>query len=301
MAEPWFQRELLTLPDGRTLELYLSGATDGTVLVIHDGSPSAGIPFRHSAELARDRGLRLVSSSRAGYAASSRNPGRDVAAVVPDVVAVLDHLGTERCYTMGWSGGGPHALATAALLGDRVIAASVMGGVAPYAAEGLDWMDGMGAENVEEFGAALAGPAQLQSFLERAGSWLANVTADEVAGAFGDLVSEVDRASITGEYAEWLASMFRASISTGIWGWFDDDAAFVRPWGFEIGSITRPVAIWQGAQDRMVPFAHGQWLASHVGGARAHLLPEHGHLSLEVALMGGILDDLMASGREAGL
>jgi pimeloyl-ACP methyl ester carboxylesterase len=301
MPEPWFQREMLTLPDGRTLEMYLSGATDGIAVVFHNGSPSAGVPFRHSAELAGDRGLRLVSCSRAGYAGSSRNPGRDVAAVVPDVVAALDHLGAERCYTMGWSGGGPHALATAAVLGDRVAAVSVIGGVAPYGAEGLDWMDGMGAENLEEFGAALAGPAELQSFLELSGSWVANVTAEGVAAAFGDLVSEVDRASMTGEYAEWLASMSRAAVSTGIWGWFDDDIAFVKPWGFEIGSITRPVAIWQGAQDRMVPLAHGEWLASHVGSARAHLLPEHGHLSLEVAMMGEILDDMIASGRAAGL
>jgi pimeloyl-ACP methyl ester carboxylesterase len=135
----------------------------------------------------------------------------------------------------------------------------------------------------------------LQQFLEHEGSWVANVTADRVAVAFGDLVSDVDRRAITGDFAEWLAVGFRESVSNGIWGWFDDDLAFVKPWGFELRAISRPVDIWQGGQDRMVPFAHGQWLSQHVVSATAYLLPEHGHLSLAVASFGRILDGLTAS------
>jgi pimeloyl-ACP methyl ester carboxylesterase len=154
-------------------------------------------------------------------------------------------------------------------------------------------MAGMGAENVAEFGATMAGPQDLQEFLEHEGSWVGTVTADDITASFGDLISDVDKAALTGEYAEWLAKGFRASVSSGIWGWFDDDLAFAKPWGFELDAISRPVAIWQGAQDRMVPFAHGQWLAAHVPGARPHLYAEHGHLSLAVASFGTILDDLI--------
>jgi pimeloyl-ACP methyl ester carboxylesterase len=285
----------LALSDGRSLEVFVGGAEDGIPLVFHYGTPSSGRPYEPFLDLAAERELRLVTYSRAGYSSSTRNPGRSVGDIAGDVTAILDHLGAPRCYTMGWSGGGPHALACAALLPDRVIATSCAAGVAPYPAEGLDWMAGMGAENHAEFGAALADPDLLQRFLEHEGSWVATVTADRVAVDFGDLVSDVDRSAITGDFAEWLAVGFRESVSNGIWGWFDDDLAFVKPWGFELGAVSRPVDIWQGGQDRMVPFAHGQWLAQHVGSATAYLLPEHGHLSLAVASMGRILDQLTAT------
>jgi len=185
-----------------------------------------------------------------------------------------------------------HALACAALMPERVISASTLGGVAPYPADGLDWMAGMATENVVEFGAAVAGPPELQTFLEGEAPRVASVTPDEVAASLRGLVSDVDRAAITGEYADWLADVFRASVRHGIWGWFDDDLAFTKPWGFEPSSIRCPVAIWQGGEDRMVPLAHGEWLAAHIPGARAHLYPEHGHLSL-VASIGAVLDDLI--------
>jgi pimeloyl-ACP methyl ester carboxylesterase len=285
----------LPLADGRTLEIYVTGPGDGIPLIHHNGSPSSGRPHTPFVDLAADRGLRLVTYSRAGYSRSTRSPGRSVADVADDVAAVLDHLDSARGYTMGWSGGGPHALACAALLPERVISAASIAGVAPYPAEGLDWMAGMGAENQAEFGAALEGPEQLQRFLEHEGSWVAVVTADQVGAGLGDLVSDVDRRALTGDFAEWQAASFRDSVSNGIWGWFDDDIAFLKPWGFDPAAIRRPVTIWQGAQDRMVPFAHGQWLARHVGAATAQLLPEHGHLSLAVASMGRILDDLIAT------
>jgi pimeloyl-ACP methyl ester carboxylesterase len=295
-TESWFERELLTLADGRALEVYRSGAPEGTPIVFHEGSPSAGTPFRPFADLAADRGVPLLTFSRPGYAASSRNPGRNIAAVASDVTAILDHIGADRCYTMGWSGGGPHALATAALLPDRVIAAASIAGVAPYPSDGLDWTAGMGAENVQEFGAAIAGPVELEAFLEAEGAWMAHVTAEQLVAGLGDLVSAVDATSVTGAYGDWLAAEFRAAVSAGIWGWFDDDMAFVHPWGFEISSISRPVAIWQGVEDRMVPFTHAEWLASHVGSARPHLLQDHGHLSLAVGAIDEIIDDLLASG-----
>jgi pimeloyl-ACP methyl ester carboxylesterase len=284
----------LPLRDGRTLEFFVGGPADGIPVVYHNGSPSSGRPYGPFLDLAEERGLRLVTYSRAGYSSSTRKADRSVANVVDDVVAMLDRLDASHCYTMGWSGGGPHALACAALLPERVIAAASVAGVAPYPADGLDWMREMGAENQVEFGAALQGPAELQAFLEQAGSWVASVTADSVAAGFGDLVSDVDVSSITGDFAEWLALGLRESVSHGIWGWFDDDLAFLKPWGFDIAGIARPVAIWQGGQDRMVPFAHGQWLAAHVGSATPHLLPDEGHLSLAVASMGSILDELSA-------
>jgi pimeloyl-ACP methyl ester carboxylesterase len=106
------------------------------------------------------------------------------------------------------------------------------------------------------------------------------VTGADVAAALGDLVTDVDKRALTGDFAEHLAENFRLSVSTGIAGWRDDDLAFVADWGFPLDRFDVPVAIWQGEQDRMVPFDHGRWLAAHVAGASVHLEPAEGHLSL---------------------
>jgi pimeloyl-ACP methyl ester carboxylesterase len=174
-----------------------------------------------------------------------------------------------------------------------VIGAATVGSLAPYDAEGLDWKAGMGDENIAAFGAALAGDASLRTLLEGVGPSFAAVTGQEVAASLGGLVSDVDRAAISGEAAAWLAAVFRESVRNGIWGWHDDELALVIPWGFDVGGIDVPVAIWQGALDRMTPFAHGEWLASHIPGAHPHLLRGHGHLSLGVGSFGLILDDLL--------
>jgi pimeloyl-ACP methyl ester carboxylesterase len=287
------ERRLVEATDGRTLEVQIAGPEQGTVLLFHHGTPGAGVPSADMVAAVTERNLRYVSASRPGYAASTPRPGRSVADVADDAVAVLDHLGANRCYTMGWSGGGPHAMACAALLPDRVIAAATIGSVAPYGLPGLDFLAGMGRENIEEFGAALAGSPELTRALESQLPEFSRVTGDQIADALGDLLPPVDRAALTGDLADALAADTRHSLEQGIAGWHDDDLAFTRPWGFELPSIGVPLSIWQGGQDRMVPFAHGAWLAQQVPGVRAHLLPEHGHLSLAVSSIGTILDELI--------
>jgi pimeloyl-ACP methyl ester carboxylesterase len=273
--------------------VYVAGPEGAVPLLFHNGTPSSGQLYAPFVEAASKRGLRMVSFSRAGYGDSTRNPGRRVADVVPDVTAVLDEFGADRFYTLGWSGGGPHALACAALLPARLIGAATVGGLAPYDAQGLDWMAGMGAENLAVFGAALEGEAALRPFLEGVAPSFATATGEDVAARLGNLVSDVDRAAISGEAAAWLADVFREAVRTGIGGWHDDELAFVKPWGLDLGEIRVPVAVWQGSQDRMTPPAQGRWLASHIPGAWPHLLADHGHLSLGVNSFGSILDDLL--------
>ena len=218
-----------------------------------------------------------------------------MANAVDDVVAVLDALGADRFLTLGWSGGGPHALACAALLPDRCAAAATLAGVAPREAAGLDWSNGMADENLAEFGAAETSPEALTAFLERMAADLGAVTGPELADALGGLVPEVDRTALRGDLADALAESFRRAVSAGIAGWRDDDLAFVRPWGFDLAAIRVPVAVWQGSGDRMVPFGHGQWLAAHVPGAGARFEPGEGHLSL-LPELARILVDLRALG-----
>jgi pimeloyl-ACP methyl ester carboxylesterase len=288
--------ERLRLADGRSLDLWYDdtpGAEALTPFIFHPGTPGSGLPFDDFAQAIRARGLRGVSWSRPGYGSSTRRAGRIVADVVEDAVAVLDHLGADRAYVGGHSGGGPHAIACAALLPDRVLATAVIAGVAPWKSDGLDFLDGMGVENHEEFGAALDGEAALATYLEPQRQVVLTMTGEEVAAMFGDLVDEVDRASLTGEHAAFVATLMAEGLRESSAGWIDDDIAFTRPWGFDLGSIGGRVHVWQGGHDRMVPFAHGQWLAAHLGNPCVHLHPEHGHMTLAVGAFPQILDSLI--------
>jgi pimeloyl-ACP methyl ester carboxylesterase len=281
------------LTDGRVIEVLSDGPEDGMPLVFQNGTPTAAMLFPPLVEIAAARGLRTVTYSRPGYAGSTPRPGRSVADAAADVTALLDAIGADRFVTIGWSGGGPHALACAALLADRCAAAVSLSGVAPYPAAGLDWLAGMGPENVEEFTLTLQGESALTPWLEEAAKQLATVQGSDVAAALGGLVSDIDKASLTGDYAEFVAATFRRAVSAGVAGWRDDDLAFAKPWGFELDAIERPVAVWQGGEDRMVPMAHGEWLAEHIPGAHKHLYPDEGHLSLGVSALHRVVDNLV--------
>jgi pimeloyl-ACP methyl ester carboxylesterase len=196
-------------------------------------------------EAGASRGVRHIVYSRSGYRRSERARGRSVADCAEDTVAVADQLGIDRFYIVGWSGGGPHALATASLLAERVIAAATLASPALRRAEELDWLMGMDADTIEEFGAADTGEKQPRADLDRHAPELARATGPELHAALGDLLSGVDGRVLTGEFAEHLATCTRAALKHGIWRWFDDDLEFVRDWGFDLGAISVAVAIWQ--------------------------------------------------------
>lgn len=284
-----------TLSDGRSLDLRLSGEEGAPALVYHHGTPSSGLLSQSVEQAALARGLRVVSWSRPGYSDSTRQPGRTIASVVVDAVEVLDALGIDIAVTTGWSGGGPHTIACGALRPDRFRAVGVIAGVAPYAESqgSLAWLDGMGQENLDEFGATLLGESPLRTLLEVGLPTYQVIQADEIVDAMATLLPDVDRGYCTDEFGDYLATSFREAVSVGVDGWLDDDLAFAAPWGFDLGAVSVPVSVWQGSDDLMVPFAHGRWLADTIPGARAHLLEGEGHLSVVVGRIGDILDELL--------
>jgi pimeloyl-ACP methyl ester carboxylesterase len=284
--------EQVQLPDGRRLDVRVSGPASGLPLVLHHGTPGAATPIRALERAAHARGLRLVTTSRPGYGCSTRQPGRSVVDVVTDTDALLAALGAERCLTMGWSGGGPHTLACGARLA-ATAGVLVVAGVAPWEADGLDWTAGMGADNVVEFSAAVQGEDQLRQHLSQQGELLRNIRAADIVASMQSLLPEVDRAALTGEFGEDMAAGFREAVRTGVDGWLDDDLAFARPWGFSLAEISVPTMIWQGSADLMVPFAHGQWLASRLPAASAHLEDGEGHLSIGLGKLDIMLDELV--------
>lgn len=277
-------------PDGRSLDV-LVALGDGLPVLYHSGTPGGAVPWPAAIAAARDAGMRLVTYSRPGYGTSSPQPGRTVADVASDSAAVLQALGIEGFLTFGWSGGGPHALACAAMLPDRCLGAATIAGAAPSTEPDLDFLAGMGDENIEEFGLAVKGREVLAPALAEMAAPFRRVTGEQIVDAMAGLLSGPDIAALKGPLADYIAAMARESVRVSAEGWVEDDLALCEPWGFDLDSITVPVAIWQGREDLMVPFAHGQWLAGHVPGARPHLIEGVGHISL-VASLPEILADL---------
>lgn len=239
--------------------------------------------------------MRLVTFSRPGYGASTRQPGRRVVDAVADVAAVLTHLGSPRCLVAGWSGGGPHALATGSRLPEQVAGILCIAGVAPYDAEGLNFLEGMGQQNIDEYGLALQGEQAIRPSLEVEAVGMRNTDAAGLIEAMATLLPDVDRAVLTAEFGEDLAANCAEGLRTGVDGWVDDDFAFIAPWGFSLAEIAVPTFVWQGSEDLLVPFAHGQWLAAHIPNATTRLQQAEGHLSIGVGALDRMFDDLLTT------
>jgi pimeloyl-ACP methyl ester carboxylesterase len=266
----------VALADGRSLEVHELGDPEGFPIVYHHGTPGSGTLYARWAT----PGVRLIAYDRAGYGGSARKHGRAVVDVVADITAVADALGLERFATWGLSGGGPHVLACAALCDERLVAAATLAGVGPWNAEGLDWLAGMGEGNLEEFDLVLAGEEALLPAIERERDNLLGVTPAQLREAMAAHLSPTDSAALTADLAEYLHANIAHAIANSGDGWIDDNLAFVKPWGFELSSIARPVLVLQGGDDLMVPRQHGEWLAANVPGCESRIEDAHGHLTL---------------------
>jgi pimeloyl-ACP methyl ester carboxylesterase len=285
----------IQLRDGRSLDTYVSGDEHAPVLIFHHGTPSARVPVRVIERSVHQHGLRFVTWSRPGYGDSTPQPGRQVVDVVSDVEQILDGLGVNRCMSVGWSGGGPHSLACGARLADRVTSVLVIAGVGPYGADGLDFLEGMGQGNLDEFGAVLDGEDTGRAFLDAARPGLMEATGPALAEEMSSILPDIDKRFLTGEVGDDLASNFREAVRAGVEGWLEDDLAFIAPWGFELSEIGVPVHLWQGSEDLMVPFAHGVWLAEQIPNVTAHLEQGEGHVSIGIGAIDRMLDEVLSS------
>ena len=254
----------LSAPGGRTLQVYDSGSPDPSALTVfwHHGTPNVGPP----PEPLLGRPVRWLSYDRPGYGGSSRLPGRDVAQVARDVAWITGHLQVGRFAVMGHSGGGPHALACAALLPGQVVAAVSVAGLAPYGAPGLAYFEGMYPGGRAELEAATRGEAALAEVL--------------VGGGFdAEMFTLQDRQALDTSW-QWLHSVVGPALDRGPGGMIDDDLAYVRPWGFDPGQIQAPVLLLHGEADRIVPVRHAPWLREALPRAELRISPDDGHISI---------------------
>jgi pimeloyl-ACP methyl ester carboxylesterase len=285
--DPAARETTVTAPDGRTLGVAEYGPPDGFPVFSLHGTPGCrygGPPVDHP-DLFEQRSVRVVGYDRPGYGRSTRMPQRTVADAAADVGLIADALGIERFAVSGGSGGGPHCLSVAALLGDRVTRAACVVGVAPYGEPGLDqreWLDGMTQGNVDEFLPSLEGEAALRPRVQVLAAEALAAAATDPARIIGPQyeLSDDDRATLADpRRLDRHARNIREALRTGVDGWLDDDLVMVRPWGFDVGDLSVPTMVWFGLDDRLVGRTHGEWLAAHVPGAYVVRM-SGGHTSL---------------------
>ncbi|HJV14417.1 MAG TPA: alpha/beta hydrolase [Propionibacteriaceae bacterium] len=259
----------LDATDGRVLHAYDLGSTsraDELAVMWHGGTPNTGAPPEPLFQAAHSLGIRWIGYDRPSYGGSSPHPGATVASAVDDAVRVADHLGIGRFAVLGHSGGGPRALACAALMPDRVLAAVSISSLAPQQADGLDFFGGMSEGSVRELRAAAQGRAELKYVL---------TTHDFDPESF----IAADYAALDGNWS-WFNRIVQAATVNGPDGMIEDNLGTMAPWGFDPAQITVPTLIMHGTGDRMVPSSHAEWLAAHCPTAELRLVPGEGHISV---------------------
>jgi pimeloyl-ACP methyl ester carboxylesterase len=286
--------ETRTIPvgGGRELCVEMAGEPDGTPILVQPGEPMSRRLYGGWIADAEEKGIRLIGIDRPGYGGSSAHPGYTVASHAQDVRAVAEALGYDRIGVWGISGGGPYALGCAALLPEVTVAAAAVASMAPYGVEGFDFFAGMGESNVEGFQLFFSDPEASRLDLREGAAEILAATPEQFAADLESLLSPADAEVLTGDLLRWLTETHQAAVSAGDQGWWDDGAAKLTSWGFDLGDILVPVKIWHGRQDRFVPVQHGQWLASSVPDAEADISDRDGHLTM-IGRVGEIHDWLL--------
>ncbi|MGE5827463.1 MAG: alpha/beta fold hydrolase [Micromonosporaceae bacterium] len=267
----------LTLAGGRRLRFEVYGAHSGPLVFLAHATPGSRVALGPDHSTLDRLGAQLVSYDRPGYGGSDRQPGRTVADAATDVAAIADALDVATFGVYGIGGGGPHALACAALLPDRVTRVAALGGPAPASAEGLDWLAGMSKSTVEEFTAARAGAEALATELAPALTRLREQPAAYLDALEVEL-PEPDRTVLAQPALRvQVAAGVVEALRGGPHGWIEDELALQHPWGFEPVSITAATMLWHGAQDVLAPVSHGDWLHREIPGSTFVRAAEQAH------------------------
>jgi pimeloyl-ACP methyl ester carboxylesterase len=237
---------------GRSLRFAEWGSPSGRPVFHLHGTPGCRLPTRRRIEqdlegILRSLDVRVIAYDRPGYGGSARHAGRAVADAAGDVLAIADALGFDGIAVEGISGGAPHALALAALAPDRVRRAACIAPMGPY----------------EQMGSALWSQNQDRAVQEYL-SWCVEGEA-RILVEFAREDAEQRAETTAGDPLD--ASVFEQTRN-GLFGWVDDELAFLRPWGFDLATIVTPMHLWYDPTETILPRQHAEWLAGRIKGAK---------------------------------
>jgi len=279
--------------DGRRLSVEVTGDLDGSPVFLLHGTPGSRLGPRPRSQLLHRLGIRLISFDRPGYGGSDRLPGRRVVDAAMDVAAIADFYGHDEFAVVGRSGGGPHALACAAFLANRVSRAAVLVSLAPREADGLDWFGGMTDSNVD----AYAGPAgRLDRVIARLTAIADSVRDDParlLAMLNGEMTDDDRRVVADAGIRLGLMRAYAEAVRESPYGWIDDVSAFRAEWGFDPAAVSVPVLLWHGERDVFSPASHSRWLGARIPDAMVVVQSDAAHFDA-LSVLPDILQWLIA-------
>lgn len=285
----------MRMPDGRRLGYAEYGDPDGKAVMSFHGGPSCRLDVRFASHFCREEGIRLIAVDRPGIGLSDHQPGRKLLDWPEDVANLAASLGIARFAVLGWSAGGPYALACAHRIPHLLTQVGTIGSMAP--------IDGR-PETVRECGLLLDrilfplvrrspwAAAQLLRGAKRIPPWLLKWN------LIHEVVSPADRALIASFDAAEVFDFFYEALRPGPWGTVQDYCVLGGPWGFSLDTITTEIHLWQGDEDRIIPLCQARWIADRLPDAHLHIVPGQGHFLLRPclsAVFSVLMEDRVAS------
>ena len=273
----------LELDGGRTIGYATWGDPEGTPVFFAHGTPGsrrARFPSLGDPGWLARRRLRFIGVDRPGYGYSDPRTEANLLDCAEDFVLVADRLGLERFAVIGYSGGGPYAVALGALVPGRLRGVAVVSGLG--ALDRPDAFEGMDEANAADFEMAMESPEDLATEIDEAaremreGSW----------GSVSEITEELPEVDLRILERPDAQTLFfgpsQEAVRQGAAGWVDDHLRLVRPWPFRLGDVRGvDVRIYHGEADVLVPAQHAKHLAEGMRGSRLRLYPGEGHFSID--------------------
>lgn len=283
----------LTRPDGRIVAWTESGAAAGRPVLRVPGTPGSRLTLRADRTAWIERDVRMLTTERPGFGASTRLEGRGFDEPADDLAAILDHLGIDRLPVIGGSGAAPHILAFAARHPDRVTAATIVVGAAPLLDSELDQQIEINAR-----GSRLIRDGRIDEVWDLNVAYRDAILADPLAG-FTELMADstdADRAVMQDPgWQRGFAIGVTEALRQGPGGWFDEDVAVERPWGFDPATVTTDITWWHSDGDRNAPLSAARRLVAALPNAHLRVWTDAGHLT-PFWKEPEVLDELLARG-----
>jgi pimeloyl-ACP methyl ester carboxylesterase len=270
--------QTVTLKDGRNLGFAEYGDTEGKAVFHFNGSGGSRLEYPADQSILTDLGIRFISTDRPGHGLSDPQPDRQLLDWPDDITQLADSLNIQKFYVMGWSAGGPHALACAYKLPERVYAGAVISGLAPP--DRPQPYEGLPIQNRMLMMLGRRAPSLVYLFRRIARSMIMG-DPEEAGEKLASSFPAEDRQLIMGtEYQKLLVIDVQEGYRQGWQGPAQDDIIINSPWGFNIEEIKVRIDIWQGELDKNVPLNQGQYQHELIPNSRLTVVPDQAHLYL---------------------